>query len=158
LTHQRLALAERLGDLPIVMQCYENLGTLAFWRGDFEGALPLLGEALQRYDPERGRQIALVYGTDSAVGGGAYGGWALWFLGRPDQALRRCEEAVAQARQLGHANSLGLALGFLAAIHRLRRDIPATRACAEEAVRFCTEQQLPMWLGLAISLQGWALA
>jgi predicted ATPase len=145
LCDQRLALAERLGDRALAMQVYENRGTLSFWRSDFEEALVSLERALSLYEPESARALTLVYGTDVAVVSTTYTAHALWMLGYPERAARETERAVARARALAHANSLGLALAFAGALHYVRGDPILTRTFAEEAVAFSTEQQLPFW-------------
>ena len=38
--------------------------------------------------------------------------WTLWFLGYPDQALKRSHEALALAQELSHPYSLAYALIF----------------------------------------------
>jgi class 3 adenylate cyclase/predicted ATPase len=154
LTHQRLHVAERLEDEALVMQVHENLGTLAFWRGDFKTALPSLEEALSRYDADRARELALVYGTESGVVCETYAAQVLWFLGYPDRAVQRCQQSVERARALGHANSLGLALAFAAAMYHIRREPERTQVFADETVAFSTEQQLPFWQGFGMIFQG----
>ncbi|HXQ20146.1 MAG TPA: AAA family ATPase [Candidatus Acidoferrales bacterium] len=158
LTRKRLHLAEQLGDRALVMQVHENLGTVGLWQGDFEEALSRLNEALSHYDPERARSIALVYGTDSAVVCDAYAAWALWFLGYPDRARRRAEESVARARAIRHANSLGICLGFAAALHQVLRDAAATQRLADECIAVSAEHQLPLWHTMGTMFRGWALA
>jgi predicted ATPase len=154
LTQQRLHVAERLEDEALLMQVHENLGTLSFWRGDFQAVLPSLEEALSRYDAKRARELALVYGTESGVVCETYAAQVLWFLGYPDQAVKRRNQAVERARALGHANSLGLALAFSAALHHVRREPHLTQEFADETVAFSTEQQLPFWRGFGMIFQG----
>jgi len=158
LTQQRLQVAERLKDRALIMQVHENLGTLAFWRGDFKAALPHLKEALSVYEAEAARELALVYGTESGVVCETYAAQTLWFQGYPDQALERCRRAVQRARALGHANSLGLALAFSAALHNLRREPLPTRRFADETVAFSEEQHLPFWRGFGMIFQGLSIA
>jgi predicted ATPase len=88
---------------------------------------------------------------------GVYASHVLWFLGRADEAVRRCDEAVALARKLGHANTLALALDFAAALYYLRREPGPALRYADEAIAYCEEQQLPFWLAMATIFRGWAL-
>jgi predicted ATPase len=158
LTHERLTLAERLGDAALEMQVYENFGTLAFWRGEFAAVPEHLERSVARWTRERDRLLARNYGTLSAVVCETYIGQALWFLGFPDQAVTRADNAVQQARAFGHANSLALAMSFAMSLRLLRGEAAITRQMAEEVIAYSTEQQLPFWLGYGMIHRGWALA
>ena len=46
-------------------------------------------------------------GHDTAVCGKAIGGVSLWALGYPDQSIRSTDAAIALAKSMGHAPSLG---------------------------------------------------
>ena len=120
LTHERLTLAERLGDAALEMQVYENFGTLAFWRGEFAAVPEHLERSVARWTRERDRVLARNYGTLSAVVCETYNGQVLWFLGYPDQAVTRADNAVQQARAFGRANSLALAMSFAMSLRLLR--------------------------------------
>jgi len=84
-------------------------------------------------------------------------GWALWFLGYPEQALRRARAALALAREIAHAPSIEIALNCLTFLHQHRRDASATQQSADEMIALATEQGLPLWLALETMLHGWAL-
>jgi class 3 adenylate cyclase/predicted ATPase len=157
LSRQRLALARELDDPVLEMLVHENLGTLAVWRGDHQHALASLGEALARYTPEGGRAIRLVYGTDTSVVSTTYQALALQFLGYPDQALRKVEEALTLARALGHVHSLVLAINFAATLHTQRGEFEAALACGAEEHALASEQHLALWVGAAIVQQADAL-
>ncbi|HEY4184801.1 MAG TPA: AAA family ATPase [Polyangia bacterium] len=154
LTERRLCLARLLDDPALEMHVLETAGTIAFWRGEHAAALTALGDALGRYEPERGRAIRLMYGTDSRVVSEAYQGLALWYSGLPDSAIARSLTAVAHARELDDIHSLSLALVFAAIVHLNRGELDEARALAEEAITRCTEQRLEQWLGAALFLKG----
>ena len=88
----------------------------------------------------------------------SYAAWVLWFLGYPDQALKRSQEALALAAGLSHPFSLAFALGFAAVLHQLRREEQAAQERAEAVIALSTEQGFPFWLALGTILRGWALA
>lgn len=73
----------------------------------------------------------------------------LWFLGYPDQALKRSHEALALAQELSHPFSLAIALCFAADLHQLRREGQLTQERAEAAIALCREQEFPYWLAVA---------
>jgi len=70
------------------------LVSTSFWSGAFVNAHEHSEKVLALYDPERARSPALISGTDSAVAALSVGAWALWYLGYPDQALKRASEAL----------------------------------------------------------------
>ena len=57
--------------------------------------------------------MSSLYGYDPGVMCLSYAAWALWFLGYPDQALKRSQEALTLARELSHPFSLAVALTLL---------------------------------------------
>ena len=63
----------------------------------------------------------------------SYAAWALWFLGYPDQALKRSHEALTLAQELSHPFSLAFALTCAAMLHQFRREGQAAQERAEAA-------------------------
>jgi class 3 adenylate cyclase len=124
---------------------------LLFHRGQLPQALALTEQCLadhQRQAPRAGTV------QDPAVLCLGYAAWALWQLGRADEALRRAREAVALAEQLNHPFSLGQALGFLAVVHHFRGEaLPGLRA-AQRAIEVCEGGGFVQWLAHARVLQG----
>jgi adenylate cyclase len=154
LCNQRLALARELGDPALEMLVYENLGTLDYWAGQHARAIVSLRRAQASYEPEGGRRLRLMYGTDSSVVSATYEGHALWFRGYPEQAVRKDDEAVRIARELGQAHSLTLALIFSGAL-RVNRGEPAKAIpLCDEAIAISREQHLAQWIGSGMVTRG----
>ena len=82
----------------------------------------------------------------------------LWFLGYPDQGLRRSGEAVTLAREVSHSYSLGYSLDATAWVHRLRREGPATQEQAEVLMTFANEQGFTQLVPEGTTFRGWALS
>jgi predicted ATPase len=82
----------------------------------------------------------------------------VWFLGYPDQALRRIYQALTLARELSHPVSLVYALHFVASLHQLRREERLTQERAEEVLALSNEQRFSLFLEHGTILRGWALA
>ncbi len=83
--------------------------------------------------------------------------FCLWFLGLPEQALKRNDEALALARELSHPYSLAVALGYSAWIHQLSQDAGAAEKDAEAAIAISAEHDFVFWLLIGMILRGWAL-
>ena len=95
---------------------------------------------------------------DSGVACLSYAAWALWYLGYPDQALKRSSEALALAQELSHPISLAWALDFAAMLYQHNREGQIAQERAEAAIRICGEQGFAFWLANGMVMRGWALA
>src|SRR5262249_23257597 len=100
---------------------------------------------------------ALVYGDDPGVNCLSYAALALWFLGYPDQAQQRSQQALALARQLAIPYSSAFALSFAALLHLYRRDATLAQPHAEAAMTIAEEQGFRHWLALGTIVRGSAL-
>ena len=69
----------------------------------------------------------------------SYAAVVLWFLGYPDQALKKSFEALALARELSHPISLIAALDLVAWFHQLLREGQVT------------QEQIRMAISLSVS-------
>lgn len=86
-----------------------------------------------------------------------FAAWALWFLGRPDQALERIEEALALARELSEPHGLAHAFFFATVLYQLRREAPRAQEHAETVIAVSSKHGLVMYEAMATVLRGWAL-
>ena len=86
-----------------------------------------------------------------------FASWALWFLGHPDQALHRIQEAVSFARTLSEPLGLAHALFFAAIVHQLRREAWEAQDYAEATIAISDQHGLTMYKTMATILRSWAL-
>ena len=117
-----------------------------FSLGEFVPAREHLEQGIALYDPQQHRSLAFLYGYDPGVACLSYAALALWYLGYPDQALKRSHEALTLAQELSHPFSLALALVMAAMLHQFRREGQAAQERAEAAIALSTEQGFPYWL------------
>ena len=80
-------------------------GDIAEGRAHFDRALAL-------YDPAEHRPLATRFGQDIRVSILSYRSLALWLLGYPEAALADAEQALRDAREIGQAATLMLALYY----------------------------------------------
>jgi predicted ATPase len=158
LGEQLLTLAQRVRELELLLVAHNVLGDTLVWLGEFAGARAHLEQGITLYTPQQHRSHAFLYGYDSGVHGLSFGAWALWYLGYPDQALRRIHDALTLAQELSHPFSLAFALAFAAWLHQLRREGQATQEGAAAAMALSTDQGFPFWGAWGTILRGWALA
>ncbi|MEM5389497.1 hypothetical protein VSR68_38960 [Paraburkholderia phymatum] len=152
-----LALAESADDPGLLGQSHIVLGTSSFYLGELGRARTHLDRGVACFDLENHCADAFLLGQDPLVHGLIASGRALWFLGYPDQARKRMQEALALARKLSHPYSLALGLTLAAELHQCRRETERTLEYAEAAITLSTEQGFPLWLAWATILRGWAL-
>lgn len=113
-------------------------------------------QAVALYDPRK-HPRPTVNTADPRVDCLSYAAWTLWYLGYPDQALKRSHEAVALAEGLSHPFSLAYALGIAAWFHSVRREGREAGEQAETVITLSTEQEFPYWLAFGTMVRGGAL-
>jgi predicted ATPase len=110
------------------------------------------------YDPQQHRPQVTLAEQDPGVACLAQGAHALWYLGYPEQALRRSQAALTLARELAHPFSLVWALSWAASLYGLRREYRFALEAAEAAVTLATEHGFVQWGAQGTILCGWAHA
>jgi predicted ATPase len=158
LGEQLLALAQQVRDAVLLVAAHRALGTTLWSLGAVASASMHFAQGIALYDPQQHRASALLYGEDAGVICHILAARALWYLGYPDQALARSQEAVALVQQIAHPLSLSFVLSFAAMFHQFRREVRAAQERAEAAIRLATEQGFPFYMAFSSILRGWALA
>jgi class 3 adenylate cyclase/predicted ATPase len=156
LGEQLLSLVQRQNDPALLVGAHLALGQTLLYLGELALARTHLEQGSALYNPQQHRFSAWP-GGNPGVQCGLYGGWILWFLGYPDQALRRSCDALTLAQELSHPYSLALALTLAAIFHQFMREGLAAHERAETAIALATEQGSEFCLALGTILQGWAL-
>ncbi|HEV2055674.1 MAG TPA: adenylate/guanylate cyclase domain-containing protein [Methylomirabilota bacterium] len=154
----RLALAVD-DDAALRLVAHDVLGDTLYWLGEFTRSLEHLERGIELYRSDEHRVLAHQHaGYDPGVACRSFSAVALWYLGYPDRAVRRNEEAIALARELSQTFSMILAVEFGAVVRHLRREAPLAKACAETDIALSTEQGNAFFLGCGMVEQGWAIA
>lgn len=109
---QLCASAKLGGDSGLVVEGEYLLGIAAFWAGRVEKARSHFEWVVDCFEPERRGAHLVRFGHDPAIVCLSRLGNTLWFLGRPDQARRARDDAVAMATELGHPYSRATACIF----------------------------------------------
>ncbi len=155
---QCLHSAQAAQDTALMIEAHRMLANVLLFSGEVAPALTHAEQALALYDKQQHRTLAFVFGQDPAVVCCSFIAWGLQIRGYLDQAAERSQEAVTWARELGHANSLGLALVFAARVQGNQRDWEGVRTLAEAAIVLANEQGLGFWEALGTIYQGWAVS
>ena len=106
LAAQFLALAEKQRATVPLMVGHRLMGTSLLCTGDIADGRAHYDQALALYDPAEHRPLATRFGQDIRVTILSFRSIALWLLGYPEAALADVDQALKDAREIGHAPSL----------------------------------------------------
>ena len=135
------------------------LWTMSLYTGDFVHTLYHTEQGIAWYQPEEHHTLAATHaGHDPGMCCRIFSAYALWYLGYPDQARQRCEDAINLARTIAHPFSLAMALTMAGEIQLLCRVPEAALIYLEEALTLSTTHGFKSWLELGAICQGWAWA
>ena len=160
------ALAERLHGLAQdtrepeqLAEAHRVLGVTLFRRGKIGLARTHMEEALSLQRSERQSHGHLLrYARSPAVHMRSTLSWILWYLGLPDQACVRSEEAMELARKASDPFGLAMSLIFAAELHQRRCDTQRALKCADAAIELSKDHGFQHYLAWGTILRGWALA
>ena len=155
---EMVGLAEGLEGSETLVPAYRALGTSYFLKGDLRTALQYIEHSIQLHDRVAHRGQALLYGQDHGLIARLYAGWTFQLLGLPDRALASAEEALALARELGHAHSLVFAECYTMMVLQQRGDYARIREMASRTLALCEEHHFALWAGWATVERGYAHA
>jgi predicted ATPase/DNA-binding SARP family transcriptional activator len=156
LAKQILALAESGEDANLRLLAHWMLGTTLTHLGEFSLAREQLELALNQYDVNQDDSLTYTYGQSPQVTCLNYLALNLWFLGYPDQALDKCDEAVAISQEIAHLFSQAFAHGMAALFHSIRRDIEFAQRHGEETFKLAKKSRFPFFLSLGMIIRGWS--
>jgi predicted ATPase len=158
LGEQVLRLAQGMGDKLVFLIAHSLLGVPLLALGNLLASREHLERGIALYNPEHHRFIAALFGDDPGVSCRSVVALALWFLGYPEQALKRNLEALALAQELALPYSVAFALSFTAWVHVRRREAGEAQARIGALLSLATEQGFQLWAAEGTILQGWVLA
>lgn len=144
-------------DKTLLVGAHRALGATLFYLGEVNAARKHLDQGVALYDPQQHSSYLLFGVVDPGVACLSYAAWTMWWLGYPDQALEKCNEALTLGRKLSHPFSLAFALSFAAWLHQFRRQWQTVQNQAEATFTISIDQAFPFWLGWGMILRGWAL-
>jgi class 3 adenylate cyclase/tetratricopeptide (TPR) repeat protein len=157
LVEHHLRLSQRIGDQLNCQKAHLRLGQIALDLGDLTVARAHMEQALT-LSPLQQDWSSIEIGIDIGVDVRVSLAQCLWFLGYPDQARARIEEALALARARAHPWSLACALQKGAQIHAYCGAWPAVKVHVDALLRLATAQGLAWFEVCALHYLGQALA
>jgi class 3 adenylate cyclase/predicted ATPase len=157
LGEQLLKLAQSMQVPAFLLDAYCEQGTNLWHAGKFASALSHLEQGIAHYNPQKHPSRISSYSHAELLCFSSAGRSA-WFLGYPDQALGRNQEALALARQSPHPYSLATALHLASTLHVWRREAQLVQELAEATIVLSREHGFIRWLGGGLIRKGWAVA
>jgi predicted ATPase len=109
------------------------------------------------YKSEEHRQLAFQFGGDVGVRALSIWAWALWHGGCPDQANKAGHEALRQARQSVHLETLAYGLSYSCLTAVSARQAAEVEELANELAAFAREHGFAFLFGHGLIAQGWAM-
>jgi DNA-binding SARP family transcriptional activator len=140
----------------LIALAHQTLGWVSVHLGHFVTAHNHLDQVITSYDPV-GDDYSASGGHDLGVGSLGWDAWALWFLGYPEQARRRCQEAIALARTLDQSFSLTVAYQLAASCHVFIGDAETVRNWGEKTRQLAKEHGFAFFQTAANVEIGWSI-
>ncbi len=163
-----LALAQELqtvaadtGDAAAAVQARYALGNNLFFLGQLHASCEALAEAAaagERLPARQRTQLTQRFGEHGGIAARAMLGWPLALQGRVDEALEQTDLGLQQARQLGHAHTLGFALAMNAVLLRHLRRPEAALPLSLELLALAQRHGLALWQAVGALVLGWSQA
>ena len=155
LAEQLHVIATREGDPHLVMVSEWCLGAAYHHLGELVTAHAHLLKALELHDPAVHGARAWEVGIEPGLFCSCEAARTTWLLGRPDEAVERLHRATAQARALGHPQTLAFTLLFTVLVQQMRGDVTRADAVHAELASLCQQRGIAQELLWAEPARGW---
>lgn len=153
-----LDLGRQLGDERALLRGHMAVGRTAFGLGDFPEARRHLEESIALNDPERHKSSSEADRPESPVIDLCYLSWTSFVMGRPETALKQCNQSLEVAEASGGAYDLVVGHGNACYLHQLRNDRDGVAACAQRVIEIASEKSYPHWHSLGSMFEAWVTA
>jgi tetratricopeptide (TPR) repeat protein len=143
LAAQAFTIAERQGSMVPLMVGHRIMGITEALTGDFPGTLAHFDQSLRLYDPAAHRSLATRFGHDSRVSVLAWRAFAHWSQGYPEAALADADQVLKEAREIGQAADLMIALAIPSHTLILCRSYDEADAHIDELLALAADKRAP---------------
>jgi class 3 adenylate cyclase len=137
-----LAIAKDQKETVPLMIGHRLVGTSSVLTGDLEEGRAHLDRAIALYVPSEHRSLATRFASDVKVNSLASRSLALFVLGHPDAARTDAGHALEDAREIGHAPTLMVALAWGALTHLHCGDHTTANTQLDEVVELAEKREL----------------
>jgi predicted ATPase len=158
LASQFLALAQKQGSTVPLMVGFRLMGVSTQSTGDPTQGRAYLDRANALYNPAEHRALTTRFGQDIRVVILCYRAMALWMLGYPDAALADADQALQDAREVGHAASLMIGLFYTPLTYLFCGNYQMATAVIDELMGLAAEKASLQWKGAGMLIRSMLLA
>jgi class 3 adenylate cyclase/tetratricopeptide (TPR) repeat protein len=137
---------------------YRLRGSLSFFRGDLKASEEELEKAVALFSPQARQQLASQFGPDTGSASQIFLAMTQWLRGKPDRALQSAQSAIAKARQIENALTLGQVLALAAQLHYMSHDYESMLALSKEGGDNCERVGILYFGSICRAYQTWAQA
>jgi predicted ATPase/class 3 adenylate cyclase len=157
LAEELLRFGQTQEDLAAKLLGHRAMGNVQVFLARFDAALPHLEEVILNYDPLK-HSFPTHVQTDSRVVSRSFIAWALLYMGHLDRALAEAEQALTEARELGHRHSLAFGLHVNCLFHQVRGNRMLVEERSSALVALAAERGYPHVHATGTFFHGWACA
>jgi class 3 adenylate cyclase/tetratricopeptide (TPR) repeat protein/ribosomal protein L40E len=150
-------IAQQMNEPGMLKDACRAMGRALTYSGDLLGARRYLEEAISLGGSSRTWAKVANVGPDAEMLCLTGLSEVLLFLGDPDQALDRANQALAAVDAKRDPFSFAMALASAAETHNRRREPEKTLEILDRALALCDEHGYPFWTSVARRMSGWAL-
>jgi predicted ATPase len=156
LAAQFLALAKKDGTAAPLIVGHRMAGIALSYTGQLSRARAHYDKALALYDPTEHRPLATRFGQDLRVQNLMQRSLTMWMLGYPNAAQTDARQALSDAREIGQAGTLMVALWHSGITNVLCGFFSAAEAQSEEVIQLAKEKVSPIWGAFGMMNKGCA--
>jgi predicted ATPase len=153
-----LALAEKQKATIPLMMAHRIMGASLLFTGNIAEGRKHYDQAIALYDRSEHRSLATRFGQDTSVTVLSFRSLFLWVLGYPEAALADVDHALKDAREIGHAATLMLALTLTSLTLISCGNYAAASEQTDEAVALADERSASYWKAYGTIHRGCVLA
>jgi predicted ATPase len=133
-------------------------GSLLFFRGDLPIAREYLEKAIALYGPVQQQKLSFHFGPDTGSAAQIFLAMTEWLRGRPESALRTAQTAIANARRLENALTLGQVQALAAQLHYMSQDYEGMLRLSREGSDNCERAGILFFGAICRFYQTWSQA
>ncbi len=145
LGEQLYELAQAQDETGPLIEAHDVLGHTLFYMGDYPAAQMHLARGRSLIQFRAQPALASHHDVVLEVTFIAVEANTLWCLGYPEQAVRRCQDALELAQSLDHSETYAAAQHFAATLYYRRREPAMVQMYADALIELARDEDLPLW-------------